>query len=165
MSNLLISTNRQPFEWVEYDQPLCAEVYGLGGCTAVIGVTGAQKCFNTRATCQDPTNYDGSDILTLRFCHNQGKIPDDNYYLPYLQKATLSPGKINIGGGNKNQTALGVRSGLSVSLSDHPHNDKFVDPYKSERDYDPFTRGTFWTKWRARNPYYLGRVIRHYSGL
>jgi len=163
MSEIITSPERNPFEWIEIDQSLCANVYGSSPCTAAIGTTGSGRCFNTRATCQDPNNYDGSDVLTLYFCRNRGYIPDDHQYEPYLEKATISAATINPGGGNGSVQALGMRSTLSVSLSDHPHTDVIVDPYVTSRDYDPFERSTFWAKWRARNPYYTNRPIRHNS--
>lgn len=164
MSSILESPERQPFEWIEIDQSLCTLSYGISACQAVLGTTGADKCFKTRATCQNPDNYDGTDILTLYFCKNQGKIPDGHQYEPYLISAKLSPGVINPGGGNTSMQALGKRATLSVTLADHPHPDNTTDPYLEDRDYDPFERSTFWAKWRARNPYYLNRVIRHKSG-
>jgi len=163
MSEIITSPERNPFEWIEIDQSLCSNVYGSSPCTAAIGTTGSGRCFNTRATCQDPNNYDGSDVLTLYFCRNRGYIPDDHQYEPYLEKATISAATINPGGGNGSVQALGMRSTLSVSLSDHPHTDVIVDPYVTSRDYDPFERSTFWAKWRARNPYYTNRPIRHNS--
>lgn len=165
MSNILTSVERQPFEWIEIDQPLCVNDYGSTPCLAILGTTGANKCFNTRASCQDPANYDQTDsVLTLRFAHNQARLPDDNYYFPYLQRATITPAKINPGGASRNTSALGMRSTLSVTLSDHPHTDRIVDPYLDERNYIATDKSTFWAKWKARNPYYMHRVIRHKSG-
>src|SRR5690606_39512397 len=37
-------------------------------------------------------------------------------------------------------------------------------PYEGERPYDQMKRGTFWTKWLARNPYYQNRPIRVLHG-
>jgi len=119
MSDIIDSVNRKPFEWVEIDQSYCSLVYGTGSCNAILGTTGGSKCFNTRATCQDPTNYDSTSYLTLRFCHNQANIPDDYNYLPYLQSASVSAARINPGGGNDNISPLGIRSTLSCTFSDH----------------------------------------------
>jgi hypothetical protein len=44
-------------EYFELDIPRCANVYGTAPCTASIGTTGDDKCFNTRATCQDLANF------------------------------------------------------------------------------------------------------------
>ena len=131
--NLLISTDREPFEWVEIDQPLCSLTYGSTPCQAELGVSGPEKCHNTRATCQDATNFDGSEILTLRFCRNQQQLPDDAYYMPYLENASVSAAKINPGGAKRNSTALGMRGEISIKFADHPHTDEIVDPYLTER--------------------------------
>jgi hypothetical protein len=163
MTDILTSPQRVPFEWVEIDQPLCTRSYGNSPCAAILGTTGEHKCYNTRASCQDPDNFDGSGVLTLRFCRNRGVIPDDYVYLPYLESATVSAASINPGGGDENRSALGTRATLSCQFSDQPHTDLLVDPYLSERSWNPFERSTFWSKWRARNPYYLHRVIRHKS--
>tara|TARA_Y100000310_G_scaffold327068_1_gene392859 strand:- start:6008 stop:8605 length:2598 start_codon:yes stop_codon:yes gene_type:complete len=162
MSDFLTDVDRQPIEWVEIDQSYCNETYGTGNCTASVGVTGSDKCFNTRKTCQDPTNYD-QGIQTLRFTHNQARLPDDEYNFPYLQSAKISPAKINPGGSNRNSGAMGTRGTLSMAFSDHPHTDRIVDPYISDRSYDPFERSTFWAKWRSRNPYYNHRAVRYVS--
>lgn len=165
MSDIILkSINRELFEYIELDMPKCALAYGEGLCKAKLGITGDQKCYNTRASCQDPANYDGSETLTLSFCKNQGYIPDDRYWFPYLEKVRISAASLNIGGGNKNKSATGTSASLSASFSDHPHTDRIVDPYLSERNFDPYTRSTFWAKWRARNPYYMHREVRYYSG-
>ena len=166
MSDLILkSINRQPFQWIEIDMPKCLLDYGNGLCSAVQGVTGAEKCHNTRATCQVPGDYDATDnVLTYSFCDNRGYIPDDRYYFPYLDSVSVSPASLNLGGGNKNKSALGTMATLSATFSDHPHTDRIVDPYLSSRDYDPYERSTFWAKWRARNPYYMHRELRYYSG-
>ena len=162
-----MSEVREPFEWVEIDQDLCSRTYSVAPCTASLAV-GNTECYNTRQTCQDPANYDRS-MLTLRFCKNQAYLPEDAYYIPSLASVSLSAGSINPVGASQNSSALGTRGGISVSFQDHPHTDRYVDPYIANRvsrdaGYIATERGTFWSKWRARNPYYLGRVIRHKIG-
>jgi len=108
-------------------------------------------------------------MLTLRFCKNQAYLPEDAYYIPSLASVSLSAGSINPVGASQNSSAIGTRGGISVSFQDHPHTDRYVDPYIANRvsrdaGYIATERGTFWSKWRARNPYYLGRVIRHKIG-
>ena len=127
-------------------------------------VTGQQACFNTRESCQFPSAYDLGEPLRLKFSSQQGGQPSDGYYIPSLRSARSTPGRLNPGGGNKNAKALGERSSLTVTLVDHPHDDRLVDPYRDTRDYNPLERGTFWTKWRARNPYWLNRKLEHVSG-
>lgn len=164
---------REPIEIIEIDQDFCTLTYGVAPCAAVLE-GGGHKCFNTLGTCQSIENYD-KGTLTLRFCSNRVEIPQDgNYYFPYLQGVKVKPCSINPGGGNENLSPLGRRATIDVTFSDHPHTDRVVDPYLSERlsgaaqadgvGYDPFDRSTFWAKWRARNPYYLGRTLRYISG-
>lgn len=163
-------SGRRPFEYVELVQDLCDKEFGVT-CDADLSVTG-QECFNTRLTCQDAANYNlTSEGLTLRFCSDQQSIPQDgNYWFPFLKTVKVKPAKINPGGGDRSSKALGMRSTITVQLDDRPHTDRIVDPYLDLRKariptYDPLSfESSFWQRWRARNPYYLNRVIRHVSG-
>lgn len=160
---------REPFEWVEIDQDLCSRTYSSSPCTASLSI-GKTECYNTRTTCQDAANYLLGSPLTLRFCNSRAFLPNDgNYYLPTLVSTSLSAGSINPVGANANSSALGTRGGISVRFQDGPHTDRYVDPYIANRvsrdaGYIATERGTFWSKWRARNPYYVGRVLRHKTG-
>ena len=155
--------SREPFEWVEIDQDYCSRTYGSSPCTASVA-TGGQKCFNTRISCQDPANYDLGTPLTLRFCKSMSFLPRDAYYIPSLVSASVSPARLNPGGVNRSSGALGVRSQITVNFQDHAHTDRYVDPYVADRTYIPVNQSTFWAKWRARNPYYLNRPLRYYTG-
>lgn len=147
---------------VEIEQDFCSLRYGVAPCQAALGITGDRKCFNTRATCQDPERY-APQPLTLRFCKPGERLPDV-YCIPSVASVSTAPTEINPGGGNKNSGPLGKRASIRISLRDHPHSDNVVDPYVSERGYDPLERGTFWSKWLARNPYYNNRVLRVREG-
>lgn len=153
---------RELFTVVEIDQDFCSLSYGVNPCAAALGVTGERKCFNTRATCQDPDNYT-LDTLTLRFCKPQQALPEYPV-TPLLRDATTAPTEINPGGGGRNSGPLGKRARVTITFDDAPHSDIGVDPYVTERGYDAMDRGTFWSKWLARNPYYNGRVIRIREG-
>lgn len=154
---------REPFTIVEIDQDQCTLVYGVAPCEAELGVTGTIKCFNTLISCQDEPHYT-KGTLTLRFCRPSSDLPRDINLFPTLTAVSSTPTEINVGGGDSNTSPLGLRSGVTINLSDHPYHDRLVDKYWSERDYDAFTRGTFWAKWLARNPYYVGRNIRVLDG-
>lgn len=151
-----------------------ANIYGLMAAydkdqphidTSGIAIVGeeTEKCFNTRKTCQDPTNYD-IETLPLKFIKSRSPAPTDDYYLPCLTSVSIGPASLNPGGANKSSSPFGTRATISATFKDFPHNDKRVDPYIDERDYNPLERGTFWTKWAARNPYYLHRIMTHESG-
>lgn len=125
--------------------------------------TGNDKCFNTRSTCQDPDNYD-KGVLPLKFVDKRSPSLTDDYYIPSLTGVKVTPAKLNPGGADRNARALGQRASISLSFIDHPHNDRAVDKYRADRSYNPIERGTFWTKWRARNPYYMQRPIKLRTG-
>ncbi len=128
-----------------------------------VNAISATKCYNTRATCQVPDVYDRGE-LELKFSFNQRRLPRGEYHIPSLTGVRITPGSINPGGSDSNVSAMGKRATISASFQDHTHSDLLVDPYVAERDYDPKTRGTFWSKWRARNPYYMHRKLVYESG-
>jgi len=156
--------SRRPTTIVQIDQELCENIYGETPCTAQVGVTGTRKCFNTFNTCQDKDNYSGVDTLTLTFCKASSDMPTDLNALPFLSGVRTSPTRINVGGRAGRDKPLGRRGQATVKFRDPPHSDNIVDPYLSERSYDPLTRGTFWAKWLKRNPYHIGYALRIYDG-
>ena len=148
---------RRPFVYVEIDMDFCANVYGVAPCTASIDVDNPQKCYNTLISCQDRPNF-ARGVKTYRFSDQNQQVPEGLDAIPCLQGISLTPAKIDTGNG------LGLRSGASATFIDFPHSDIRIDPYVSERPYIPLANGTFWGKFRSRNPYYNGRVMRIYSG-
>jgi hypothetical protein len=156
---------REPIQIVEIDQDKCSLSYGTAPCEAAIGITGARKCFNTFKTCQDTVNYTLGDPVTLRFAKSNQSINDiPVYVIPSLVSASSAPTVLNIGGGDDNSGALGKRASVKIVMQDLPHSDNFVDPYPESRLYDPVKRGTFWTKWLARNAHYVNRSLRIRDG-
>ena len=154
---------REPIQIVQIDQDFCGEVYGVAPCTASIPTTGDIKCFNTFSTCQDTTNFNKGS-LTISFGKATDALPKDEYIIPSLVSVSASPTTLNAGGGSNNSGPLGVRSSVAITFRDHPHSDRLVDPYRTERGYIATDRGTFWGKWIARNPYYQNRIIRVLDG-
>ena len=153
--------------YVEIDYDYCGRAYGQGACTAALGATGAAKCFNTRATCQDPDAYDRG-TKTLRFVKPCGYEPVDIPAIPSVQSVKTTPAQIRPG------KDLGQRSSVTVQFGDHPYHDRTLDKYWRERltgaaqadgvGYDPAKVGTYWSKFRARNPYYQTRSLRIIQG-
>lgn len=151
-------SGRKPVTIIELDQDFCTRTFGVGGCTAVLGETGDRKCMNTLKTCHVPDVFN-KGTLTLRFTDARSTIPrDGTVYIPSLLSVQSRPMRIEPSKG------LGTRASVKIVLQDHPSDDHQVDPYVGERPYDPMTRGTFWTKWLARNPYYQNRPIRVLHG-
>ena len=151
-----MTANRQPFSYVELDLDFCANVFGTAPCTAT--GTGDAKCFNTFISCQDQTNFSNT-VKTYRFCSTSGgKVPVGLDAIPCLVGINVTPAVIDAGKG------LGLRASCEITLRDFPHSDIRIDPYVDGRTYIPINQGSFFGKFKARNPYYNGRVMRVYSG-
>jgi hypothetical protein len=145
--------------------PRCALSYATSPCAAVLGTTGTHKCFNTRKSCQDIAHFTPTETVTLRFSRQQQSIEQYNV-IPSLQDLSITPLVLNLAGMNEHSSAFGQRETVTVLLDDHLHSDiGGLDKYRLERysgaaitggvGYDPYTRGTFWGKFLARNPYYV----------
>lgn len=164
---------RKPLTIVEIDIDWCALTYGAGACTAVLGTTGARKCYNTYATCQAKAAF-AREPLTLRFAYNQDGLPVGPTIFPALQSVSTRPAEINLSGIDPRTTALGRRASVTVVLQDFAYHDTLTDKYHAERisgaaqadgqGYRPEERGLFFTRLKARWPYYLGRAMRVREG-
>jgi hypothetical protein len=152
-----------PVQIIEIDQDYCSLSYGVGACNADTGVSGNAKCYNTYATCKSKDDYTLGTPLTISFAKPQSDLPDE-YLIPSVQSVSTSPTRINVGGRSGRDKPLGKRAQVSVNLQDHPHSDVLVDPYLTNRSYNPLENGTFWSKWLKRNPYYNGRSLRVKNG-
>ncbi|HEX5277555.1 MAG TPA: hypothetical protein VFW42_07805 [Fluviicoccus sp.] len=146
---------RIPVVFVELDMDYCTRTYGTSPCTASVGVTGAAKCYNTYATCQDTANYN-KGMKTYRFSDPSARLPVGLQTIPLLKSVSFAPQQITPGKG------LGVRGSVSIKLADAPWTDVDIDPYVADRATQ--AAGTFWGRFRARNPYYEGRMLRILAG-
>lgn len=162
---------REPFVVVEIEQQKCENVYGQAPCTANESV----KCYNTRRTCQDPQNYQGSASIKWRFIKDNSQdgsylldasdtLNVETYGIPCLVSTNTTPIRLNIGSSSRNSGALGTRATLTATFKDIAYNDQFADDYLISRTYNPLSQGTFWGKWLARNPYYQNSIVRIYEG-
>lgn len=146
--------------YIEIDIPVCKRTYGIAPCTASIPATGAAKCFNTWKVCQDKEHYSEASV-TLRFARPTDYLPRDIDAVPSIAEVSFTPATISLG------ENLGQRATLSVTFTDHRDADTGAgqDKYVAERPYDPFQRGTYWGKFRARQPFLQGLPIRWITGL
>ena len=147
---------KEPFTVVGLVLDKCSLVHGIAPCTAT--ETGDDKCFNTRATCNDPDNYD-LDTQEYLYCDQVGNLPLGINMLPVISGEVKEAATTVTGG-----RGLGSRGIVTVTLKDMPHHDRGEDPYWDERTYNPETRGTYWGKKLTRNPYYEGRTLKVYHG-
>lgn len=151
----------ESLQFIEIDVPFCTRVYGVAPCTASIPTTGDIKCFNSRKTCQDIANFLAGDV-TWRFAKPVAYLPTDiDIVADSILEISFTPSTVSLG------ENLGTRATLSVTFKDHPHSDTGdgFDKYLSDRDYDPYSQGTFWGKFRARQPFMRGQSIRWITGL
>lgn len=140
---------------------------GTGGGFTLTGTltadefgTGSIKCFNSRNTCQSIPTFDPATV-TLRFAKPTDYLPREIDCIPSVSEVSFTPATVWLG------ENLGTRATLQVTFIDHPHSDtgEGYDKYLSERDYDPYSQGTFWGKFRARQPFMRGQAIRWITGL
>lgn len=150
---------KQSLTYIEIDLVFCSLTYSVAPCQALLGATGDHQCFNTLATCQDRDNFTPTTI-TLRFAIDTDYLPRSIEAIPSLLDVEITPPKLSIG------ENLGQRGSLDVVFRDHPYSDTGVggDPYLSERLYVPYDLGTFWGKFRARQPFVTTRPIRLIRG-
>lgn len=162
-----LKSGRRLVRIVEVELDFCQLTYGNSPCAAVLGFSGDHKCFNTRETCQDPPNYDPA-TKTYRFSDSVEGLPRTLNAIPSLLSIDMAPTVIDPG------RSLGKRASISVTFQDHPHHDRGIDNYASDRisgvaaadgsTYTPYEQGTFFGKLRARNPFYVGRKLHVLSG-
>lgn len=145
----------RPIVVVEIDVPQCTLTYASAPCAAVLGVTGAIKCFNSTRTCQDKENFTRG-TLTLRFTEPFPDLTFDAY--PALVSVNVTPNVIDPG------MSMGTRATVKVSIDDFQSSDAGLDKYLADRAYDPFTQGTFWPKLRARVPSFESYPLRVLRG-
>jgi hypothetical protein len=119
--------------FLEIDQPLCAQTYGVAPCAAVLGTTGTSKCYNSRVTCQDVPDYTPG-TLTLRFSRPQEGLGQYGYVIPSMEDApTTTPTSINLANMDPSSKGFGRREVVNITLNDHRHSDLLVDKYRLER--------------------------------
>lgn len=153
---------REPFILVEWDLDYCSLSYGNSPCTAVLGVTGSDKCYNTRnidADCQDIPNY-ASSTKTYKFCSLRANHPQGLDYAPCVESvSTVVDGEITPGKG------MGRRISRRIVFQDLPYHDRLPDKYWDERSYDAESLGTLLGKLSVRNVYSIeGSIIRVKEG-
>lgn len=146
-------------QYIEIDIDYCSLTYGVAPCTAAIPATGPIKCFNSLVTCQDRPHFANAPV-TLRFAVPTNYLPSSIACIPNIKSIAFEPAVISLG------KDLGQRATLTVSFNDHRHSDTGAgfDKYLTDRAYDPYSRGTFWGKFAARQPYLRGRALRWITG-
>jgi hypothetical protein len=148
---------RSPCTIVEIDVDYCSHVFGVSPCTAT-----GEPCYQGRKTCKDPTNF-AATTRTFKFVDCMVTDPALAPSFPSLRSVSHAPSKINPGN-SSDAGGLGVRASVNIQIQDMTDGDVGTDPYVRQRSYDPKTRGTWWGKFKARFPFYVGRLLRVRTG-
>lgn len=149
--------------FIEIGVPVCSLTYGVAPCTASLvssPPTGTEKCLNCLSTCQDTANINLQNV-TLRFAVEASYLPRDiDIVAASVLSVDHSPSIVSLG------ENLGQRASVKVTFKDHKHSDAGpgLDKYHAERGYDPYEQGTFWGRFRPRQPYLRGRALRWITG-
>lgn len=166
-------SGREPIEIVEIDMDYCTLDFGVGNCPATLSTDVPRKCFNTFFTCPVRQAFD-KGVLTYRFTQPRPTYPKGATFFPCLRSVSQRSQMANIAGADDRLNSLGRRARVTAEFSDFTYHDSFSDKYQAERvsgaaqfsgaGYDPATKGTFWSKFRSRNPNYAGRPMRIITG-
>lgn len=162
----------RPMTVVEIDIDQCTRTYGTSPCTASLSVSNPHKCYNAWGSCQVYSAFN-KGVNTLRFCEDTYRIEGGNY-IPCLRNVGGYEQEVNISGYMDTLEGLGKRANVNVEMMDFPDRDTLTDKYWDQRisgtaqwsgiGYDPYDKGTFWAKFKARNPNYSGRPLRVIRG-
>lgn len=100
------------------------------------------------------------NLFTYRFCSARSPHPSGmSGTAPCIDSVSVAPARVDPSGG------IGARTSVSVSMADFPGSDLGgIDPYITERTFDPYDVGMFFTKWRTRNANYENYAARVLSG-
>lgn len=163
---------RDIIQVIEIDIDQCTLTWGVGACPASLSTANVRKCYNSWATCPVRQAYN-KGTNTLRFINGGQPIKGQNY-LPSLVSVSGYEQEVNIAGFTPDIGGLGKRASINVVMEDFQYNDFLTDKYQSERvsgaaqnnegGYNPLNRGSFWSKFKARNPNYGGRPLRVING-
>ncbi len=148
---------RSPCTIVEIDVDYCSRTFGVAPCTAT-----GEPCYQGRKTCKDPNNF-AQTTRTFKFVDRMVTDPALSPSFCTLRSISHAPSKINPGNGSESG-GLGVRASVTIQIQDMADGDVGTDPYVRDRSYDPKTRGTWWGKFKARFPFYVGRLLRVRTG-
>lgn len=117
---------------------------------------------------QGAPDMSNPEAFRTRYFFDDGrkaKPSGDLYILPMVTSVSTVGTRINLTGSDDRYEPLGRLAFMEVEFADAPHSDHVVDPYRTDRTYDPLTRSTFWQKWAVRQKFGRTRaLVRRYTG-
>ena len=142
------------FATVEIQTQYCDLTYGASPCTA--SLNNANACFKTRNVlndCQDIPNFDPSPKSF--FFTEEGNSTIIDGYRPLIKSISFAPSKLPPRGGLANV------SKVKFTFIDEPDTDLDTDDNILDRSYIAREQGTFWGKFKARNSFLQGQIIKY----
>lgn len=142
------------FATVEIQTRHCQLTYGSSPCTA--NLNDANACFKTRNVlndCQDVPNFDPA-VKYYLFSEKDNSTVIDGFR-PLLKSVSFAPSKLPPRGGLANV------SKVKFTFIDEPDTDLDTDDNIIDRTYIAREQGTFWGKFKARNSFLQGQLIKY----
>ena len=154
---------RVPMQYVRLSLDFCDNAFGSNtfpsACTAD---SSAQPCFNTRETCQALQAYrlDSSGKRQYVFSQEMGDrlTGVEKYAHSALISVSSAPTEIVPTKG------ISLRSNVTIKLRDFMSTDTDADDHAASRSYITTDQGSYFTKFLARNPHYVGRTVEVFDG-
>jgi len=156
-------TPRVPMQYVRLSLDFCDNAFGNNtfpsACTAD---SSAQPCFNTRETCQALQAYrlDSSGKRQYVFSQEMGDrlTGVEKYAHSALISVSSAPTEIVPTKG------ISLRSNVTIKLRDFMSTDTDTDDHAASRSYITTDQGSYFEKFLARNPHYVGRTVEVFDG-
>ncbi|MCK5640727.1 MAG: hypothetical protein KAJ19_08015 [Gammaproteobacteria bacterium] len=154
---------RKPIRFFDIQLTKCALTYGSAPCTAS-GSAGSE-CRNSRATCQDVANFDGSGTLTIRIIEETTEHLFGMGAIPCVTKINTASTELAPG-----EKSTGENGGLQIQCRDFSSTDRAtgsnngIDPYVANRSYTPEEQGTYFAKLKAIHPYWANAEVVENTG-
>lgn len=134
----------------------CQNTFGVNNGTTSFCTATGEPCYQTYASCKDTAHFK-QGIRQPVFCNDGMDVPLGEEMRPYIDLASFQPSttEIPIIGG------LARRSNIKLVFRDEVCADTGEDPYISQRATP--AKGTYWTRFLARNPYLVGQqaILSH----
>jgi hypothetical protein len=134
--------SRVPVTLVDLALPRCSRTYGTAPCTAAIGSTGDDRCYNTFATCQDAANFSAGSS-TFRMTRVDAPALPGIAAFPCITGITTIPTVLD------QRNGLGARELLRLEVDDFIDDDFEQDPYVTQRTIR--TPRRFWVRLAKRH--------------
>ena len=154
---------RVPMQYVRLSLDFCDNAFGSNtfpsGCTADAA---GQPCFNTRETCQALQAYrlDSSGKRQYIFSQEMGDrlTGVEKHAHSALISVSSAPTEIVPTKG------ISLRSNVTIKLRDFMSTDTDTDDHAASRSYITTDQGSYFEKFLARNPHYVGRTVEVFDG-